>query len=103
LRRLRQATRFDAVSTGNLESVKIEPVRVLLGSEFEKVVERIVRNAYRTDMHFLPKDLQDPSWGGITEHSVALFRNATSVPIRILDSAQDMMLNDWEVESKSVF
>lgn len=71
-------------------------LKTLFGaSNFDKLVERIVTNSYRTDMHFFPSDTQRPEWSAISEHSVALFRYVFSAPIEIFDCAQDLSRAEW--------
>lgn len=71
-------------------------VGVLLGAKaFGKLAERLVTNAYRTDIHFLPVDGQREDWSGVFEHSLALFRYPLSVPLELLDLAQEASEEDW--------
>lgn len=63
--------------------------------EFEQTAEKIVRNSYRLDLHFLPADGQPKDWSAVAEHSVVLFRYPMSVPLDLLDAAQTQSLKDW--------
>ena len=74
-------------------------LRILFGApNFDAIVERLVMNSFRTDMHFLPSDSQRPEWSAIPEPSVALFRYVFSAPIEIFDCAQDLSRAEWEHE-----
>ena len=74
-------------------------LRTLFGtSNCEAIVERLVTNSYRADMHFLPSDGQRPEWSAIPEPSVALFRYVFSAPIEIFDCAQDLSRAEWGYE-----
>lgn len=56
---------------------------------------RLIRNALRADLHFLPADGQQPDWSGIPGHSLVLFRYPMTAPIEIFECAQDILLADW--------
>jgi len=76
---------------------QMEDVKCLLGEKlFTTILQRIVTNAYRLDIHFLPADEQIAEWSGIFQHSLALFRYALSAPVEIFECAQDVSLIDWE-------
>lgn len=63
--------------------------------EWSRIVERIIKNAYRQDFHFLPRDEQTADWSAVPKHSVVLFRYPITVPFEILEAAQDVTLGDW--------
>ncbi len=63
----------------------------------QKLLERLVRNSYSLDVHFLPADDQPSEWSAVYEHSVALFRYSITAPVEIFDGAQDLQLGDWAV------
>lgn len=75
-------------------------LKLLFGARFDDVVERIVTNSAKADIHFLPTDGQRREWSAIAEPSVALFRYVVSAPIEIFDCAQDTSNADWEHEIK---
>jgi hypothetical protein len=53
----------------------VKPTRVLYGTTpFDNIVERIIRNSFRQDIHFLPMDEQPADWTAVANHSVVLFR-----------------------------
>jgi hypothetical protein len=61
-----------------------------------QVRTQIVKNALRSDLYFLPADgNSDLNLSAITLHSVALFRYPLTVPVSLLDAAQDTSLTDW--------
>jgi hypothetical protein len=74
----------------------VDPTRILCGTKtFDSIVERIIRNSYRQDIHFLPMDEQPPDWSAVNSHSVALFRYVLSAPLEIFLAAQDTTIKDW--------
>ncbi|WP_139341804.1 hypothetical protein [Roseomonas mucosa] len=68
----------------------------LFGSEWRKIKERIIRNNFSPGIHFLPNDTQDDPFSGVNTHSIALFRYPITVPIRILNIAQETNPRDWD-------
>jgi hypothetical protein len=71
--------------------------RALFGeSEFANTCKRLVTNAYRTDIHFLPADGQDLSWSAIRSHSVALFRYPLTLPLELLDLSIATSEGEWD-------
>jgi hypothetical protein len=56
----------------------------------------IIRNNFTNDLHFLPRDEQDPLWSSILNHSVVLFRYPITVPIELLDAANDASIISWD-------
>ena len=82
-----------ARDTGRAE---LSDLRQLLGPKsLAETVQKIVKNAYRLDMHFLPHDGQIADWSGVAEHSVALFRYPITAPTDILDAANAPTIADW--------
>jgi hypothetical protein len=63
--------------------------------EFQRILEKIVKNNH-ADLHFLPADGQREEWSGVPIHSVALFRYTLSLPVVLLERAQDVSLSDWD-------
>lgn len=83
------ASRGAAVAT-------IEDVKSALGDkEYLRIVSDIVRNAYSSDIHFLPADGRIGMSSAMKEHSVALFRYPLSLPVEVLDYANDIAVIDW--------
>lgn len=74
-------------------------LRTLFGdTKFADVAQRIVTNAHRGDVHFLPTDLQPEDWTTISVPSIALFRYPLSAPIELFEAAQDTSIADWDAE-----
>lgn len=63
--------------------------------ELRRILNAIIRNAYGADTHFLPHDNQPEAWSAVPHSSIALFRYALTVPIQVLDLAQDTPENEW--------
>jgi hypothetical protein len=79
--------------------VKIVNKSLLLDFFSEKDIykrnESIIQNSFSSDLHFLPKDERDEDWTAIKDHSLALFRYPITVPIEILEFANDSSIGDW--------
>lgn len=58
-------------------------------------ISRLVTNAFKTDVHFLPKDGQPSGLGVIDFHSVVLFRYPLTVPVEVLNLAQHTEPTQW--------
>lgn len=58
-------------------------------------LEKLVTNALKNDIHFLPRDGKPHSYSAVPSHSVVLFRYPMTVPIRILDVAQNLSEGEW--------
>ncbi|HUP81274.1 MAG TPA: hypothetical protein VM260_22170, partial [Pirellula sp.] len=71
-------------------------IRHLFGDkEWLSLRTRIVRNAFRPDLYFLPADGQPPEWSGISVHSLVLFRYSLTAPVEIFEAAQNIEMLDW--------
>jgi len=64
----------------------------------QQIMDKVVTNAYRSDIHFLPADGQRRAWAGVSEHSVVLFRYVCSAPAELFEAAQDLDARDWTAE-----
>ncbi|MBD8696638.1 hypothetical protein [Stenotrophomonas sp. CFBP 13718] len=74
----------------------VQELREILGvKDFDRAVREIVRNAYSNDLHFLPSDGRIAETSVINEHCVALFRYAMSIPVELLELAQEPNYRDW--------
>ena len=74
----------------------VAPVRGLFGTKnMVSLLDRIVRNSYRPDVHFLPADEQPSEWAAVSEHSIVLFRYTLSAPLVLFELAQDTAIKDW--------
>jgi hypothetical protein len=67
----------------------------VLGTAWGKIKAKIVRNAYRSDIYFLPKDSHNAQWSAIPTHSVALLRYLITVPTYFLNEAYSADERDW--------
>lgn len=63
--------------------------------KWSETVRRIIKNAHRTDMHFIPADGRDDGRSSIAAHSLVLFRYPMTAPIEIFDVANDISIADW--------
>lgn len=75
--------------------VPVEKLSCCFGSEWKKIKEKIITNSHSPAIHFLPCDEQDLMFSGIPEHSVALFRCPITVPVKILNYAEESSDNSW--------
>jgi hypothetical protein len=88
LRNVRKPTAFD---------VDPSDIRLLLGEkEWLNTRTRLITNAFRADLHFLPADGQRVEWSGVRDHALVLFRYPMTAPIEIFECAQDISLSDWK-------
>jgi hypothetical protein len=70
-------------------------VQGLFAKQFREWHSRILRNAV-SDVHFLPADRQRAEWSAIPVHSVALFHYPLSLPIAVLELAQQHYAAAWD-------
>jgi len=69
----------------------------LTKNRWQQIRTQIVRNSLRSDLYFLPADGNgDFDMSPIAKHSVVLFRYPLTVPMSLLDAAQDTSLFDWK-------
>lgn len=68
---------------------------IFTAGNFDKILKKIVRNAFKVDIHFLPADEKPIYSSAVPDHSIVLFRHATSIPIEIINSAQYSNDEDW--------
>lgn len=64
--------------------------------EYARCVQDIIRNAYAADIHFLPADGRTPPMSVVEEHSVVIFRYPISLPIEVLELADNVRITDWK-------
>lgn len=88
------------ISNPEVIEVSIQDLKLLFGDKaLGLILERIVGNSYRLDIHFLPADEQEEvAWSGVPQHSVVLFRHVFSAPTEIFERAQDLQLSNWQSE-----
>jgi hypothetical protein len=82
------------VSSGEPASVRDLEI-CLTKNRWQQVRGQIVRNAFRSDLYFLPADGNDGEMSPVAKHSVTLFRYPLTAPVTVLDAAQDASLSDW--------
>jgi hypothetical protein len=70
-------------------------MQLLLGKDWLALRRRVVTNAYKPDLHFLPSDEQPVEWSGIIDHSLGLFRYPLTAPAEIFEAAQNIEILDW--------
>ncbi len=71
--------------------------------EWQKICAGVIRNSIYTDIHFLPKDGQNLLYSGIQKHSVVLFRYPLTIPVQILDLADDPYVTVWETSLERLY
>lgn len=72
-------------------------LRNLFGEkQLGEIYGKIVRNSYKSDIHFLPCDGQPLEWSGVVSHSVALFRYPFAVSCAALDITQNTDCANWK-------
>jgi hypothetical protein len=85
-----------AICNKNETKLDLDKYKDFFGEKgFRNICIGIIRNSYSNDLHFLPKDQQEVEWSSIHEHSVVLFRYPITIPVEILDLANNSGLNDW--------
>ncbi|WP_242359859.1 hypothetical protein [Anaeromyxobacter sp. SG17] len=98
LARVAAGLRHVAVVFSNARTASLADLGLLFSDKkWRDLRERIVTNALRTDLHFLPCDEADLDWSGVPTHSVVLFRYPMSAPIDVFDTAMDPQMRDWSV------
>jgi hypothetical protein len=88
---------------GRGEQANIQELEVCLGkNRWQQIRNRVVTNALRTDLYFLPADGNDIDFSPIETHSLVLFRYPLTIPVSILNSAQELSLADWTTAVRSL-
>jgi hypothetical protein len=88
-------TILNFIKSVNLETINASILTAFYGSEWAKIKERIIKNSYSSAIHFLPSDRQEPIFSAVPTHSVVLFRYPITVPVRILNQAQEIADHAW--------
>jgi len=78
-----------------IDPIDTDVLMNLFGSEWAKIKEKIITNSYSSALHFLPFDTQDNVFSGVPAHSVALFRYPVTIPLKILNHAQETFDSTW--------
>jgi hypothetical protein len=82
------------------KTVDIKDLELCLSkNRWENIRRYVVRNSFRSDLYFLPADDNDEDLSPVPNHSVVLFRYPLTVPIAVLDLAQDLLISDWPTGS----
>jgi hypothetical protein len=84
------------IASGLSRANALADLKLLFGKRLSVILRDIVRNSYRGDVHFMPSDKQPSDWSAIPDHSIALFRCPMTVPVEILDRAQDTPEFGWK-------
>jgi hypothetical protein len=96
------ANHLRCVSLGNKTDVR-DLETCLSKNRWLQIRTNIVRNALRSDLYFLPADGNSESnLSPISRHSMALFRYPLTVPVSLLDAAQDVSLADWAEATRTL-
>jgi hypothetical protein len=85
------------VQASRIGKATIAHVKAIFKAErFEAIAYRLVTNAFKSDIHFLPADTQTYGARPIPVHSVVLFRYPLTVPAPVLDLAQHATEMQWK-------
>jgi hypothetical protein len=77
--------------------------KIFVGTNFDKILKKLTTNGYKSDVHFLPCDGKPYDSSAVPEHSVVLFRYASSIPLSLLDIAQVSIQSQWTEGAKRIF
>lgn len=83
------ASRRGAATLGHVQAI-------FKADRFNAMLSRLVTNAFKPDIHFLPADAQAFGARPVPAHSVVLFRYPLTVPISLLDHAQNTTETQWK-------
>jgi len=73
--------------------------KILASQEWERSRKEIVRNAFREDIFFLPRERENTPLPAVADHAVALFRYPFAVPLCVLDQAQLVPDVQWALKT----
>lgn len=80
----------------NEKTVSIMDVRNFMKSDrYKNYISRIVTNAHKPDIHFLPADEQVEDLSAMPVHSLVLFRYPLTIPVAVLDAAHHTPSTQW--------
>lgn len=92
-----------AISSDELIDVSSKCLSSFFGDkQAYDMLERIVRNSYSPDLHFLPADGLNRDYSAVPLNSVALFRYPLSVPLHVLDAAIETPADSWAGYAKAL-
>jgi len=88
---------MESILDTNCTRSTLSSLEILFGEkDWRTKRERLVSNALRSDLHFLPAiGFASAAHGGLKRHSVTLFRYPMSAPVDVLNVASDISLPDW--------
>lgn len=75
---------------------------IITEKKYNELLKKIVTNALKPDIHFFPADGLALEYSAVPEHSVALFRYSFSIPLEVLDSAQNSQESLWNQDRESL-
>lgn len=84
-----------AKACGRREEASLEDVAKLYGSNWQGVKRQLISNAFRTDVHFLPKDGHKSDESYLRSHCLVLFRYPMTIPTELLAAAQSHRADQW--------
>ena len=82
-------------ASSSVRAADLNDYAVLFGKKWIEMKKQIVKNSFRSDIHFLPADDQNSDETGLREHSVALLRFVISLPAELLTAAQHVAPTAW--------
>lgn len=77
------------------EEASLEDVAKLYGSNWQSVKRQLISNAFRTDVHFLPKDIHREDESYLRSHCLVLFRYPMTMQAELLAAAQSHRADQW--------
>jgi len=75
--------------------------KFIKSDKWNAYLNKLVTNALKPDVHFLPKDGKPAAYSAISEHSVVLFRYPLSIPIASLEVAQSVVEAQWATQREN--
>ncbi|TWB54314.1 hypothetical protein [Nitrospirillum viridazoti] len=90
------------INSGNLCEIESGDISTLFGSDWQKMKDRMIRNSFSPAIHFLPSDNQEEIFSGVQSHSLVLFRYPITIPVKILNIAQEIGASDWRSQIDSM-
>ena len=75
--------------------------KFIKADRMKSILSRLVTNAMKADIHFLPADGLPASYSAVSQHSVVLFRYPMSIPVEVVRRAQNCTESEWEGYVKS--
>lgn len=92
---------IDQIISTTCSEINISNFNLFFGKRNSEIKDRLIKNSFSTDLHFLPKDGENIEWSAVPNHSIILFRYPITVPIEILDAAMDYNIIHWKQTMES--